>query len=378
MGATTKGFPYPANSDPVNVPNDLSALASAIDTYLDNYFLKASHMGRNYCLNADFLINQRNFTSNTTTGTYNFDRWLQQNVGGSFTVTPQNFTPGAAPIAGVEGRTYVQGITAAQAAVTDYATISQRIEDVTRLAGRTIAVSFYAKANTGTPKIGVELQQNFGSGGAPSAAVSVPMGTITLSTSWARYTVTVAVPSISGKTLGTTANTSYLELNLFTSAGSNFTARAGAIGIQNFTASIWGVQVELGTTASIFNTATGNVATELLACQRYYYRHTSTQNPSWTAVGFCNATNSVMVTFAMPVVMRAKPTLETTGVAADYNVNHSGGTTACNSVPALTSSTEPRFLGIQYAVAAAPFTAGYAATVGVGGANVYLGFPAEL
>lgn len=32
-GSTAKGFPYPSNSDPVNVPSDFQALAAAIDAW---------------------------------------------------------------------------------------------------------------------------------------------------------------------------------------------------------------------------------------------------------------------------------------------------------------------------------------------------------
>ncbi|CAB4218232.1 hypothetical protein UFOVP1608_16 [uncultured Caudovirales phage] len=34
MATTTKGFPYPANTDPVNIPTDMGALAEAIDDYI--------------------------------------------------------------------------------------------------------------------------------------------------------------------------------------------------------------------------------------------------------------------------------------------------------------------------------------------------------
>lgn len=36
MATTVKGFPYPANTDPVNIPGDLNALAAAIDSFLSN------------------------------------------------------------------------------------------------------------------------------------------------------------------------------------------------------------------------------------------------------------------------------------------------------------------------------------------------------
>jgi hypothetical protein len=266
--------------------------------------------GKNAVINGDFLINQRGFTSNTTTNAYNFDRWLQQNSGGTFTVTPQTFTPGTAPVATYEGRKYLQGITAGQSAVGHYAIITQRIEDVTRYAGTTVTISFFAKADTGTPKIGVELWQDYGTGGSPSAAGTVAQSSVTLSTSWARYSVTVAVPSLTGKTLGTTANTSYLELNLWTSAGSTNAARASSIGIQNFTASIWGVQLEYAASATYFTTATGTLQGELAACQRYYvYDSKAAVN-----VYQSNAANA-WGNYIFPVPMRVAPTITQTGGA---------------------------------------------------------------
>lgn len=271
--------------------------------------------GKNAILNGDFRFNQRNFTSNTTSAAYNFDRWRQENSGGSFTVTPQTFSPGASPVAGYEGVNFIRGITAAQSAAGDYALLGQRIEDVRTYAGSTVTISFWAKANTGTPKIGVELSQNFGSGGSPSAQVNTAGGSVTLSTSWARYSVTVSVPTISGKTIGTTANTSYLELNLWTSSGSTNAARASSIGIQNFTADIWGVQVEPGSVATGFEIATGTIATELLACMRYYYRFSVTSGNLTLGHGFQTATTDHMIVMIHPVPMRVAPTsFDTSGL----------------------------------------------------------------
>ena len=66
------------------------------------------YAGKNKIINGDFNINQRNFTSNTTSGLYNFDRFLQANSGGTATVTPQTFTAGTAPVTGYEGRNFLQ------------------------------------------------------------------------------------------------------------------------------------------------------------------------------------------------------------------------------------------------------------------------------
>jgi hypothetical protein len=332
--------------------------------------------GKNAVINGDFLINQRAFTSNTTTLAYNFDRWVQDNSGGTFTVTPQTFTPGAAPIAGYEGRTYLQGITATQSAAGDYAVISQRIEDVTRYAGTTVTISFFAKANTGTPKIGVSLQQNFGQGGSPSASVQTPAGAVTLSTSWARYSVTFAVPSISGKTLGTTANTSYLSLNLWTSAGSTLATPASSIGIQNFTASIWGVQMEYGSVATYFTTATGTIQGELAACQRYYYRIAGGQTYSLVAnSAVAKASNDSNAFIMFPVPMRVNPiSMDSSNLA----FNNYADTSYSLSAISFTSTTASPFGVIAFGTISGATAGHFGKWVNNNNAAGYLGFSAEL
>ena len=265
--------------------------------------------GKNKIINGDFTINQRAFTSNTTTLSFNFDRWFQSNGGttGTLTVTPQTFTPGAAPIAGYEGSTFLQGVTAAGASADTIAAFQHKIENVRTFAGQTITFSFFARATTGTPKIGLEISQNFGTGGSPSASVMTSLGAVTISTSWARYSLTLAVPSISGKTLGTTSN-SFLAANLWLSSGSDNATRASSIGLQNNTFQIWGVQVEQGSTATAFQTATGTIQGELAACQRYYYRLTSLDAYSTFGSGNAYSTVSTQITCFTPVPMRVEPT----------------------------------------------------------------------
>jgi hypothetical protein len=273
--------------------------------------------GKNDIINGDFRINQRAFTSNTTSGSFNFDRWFQINSGGSFTVTPQTFTTGAAPVAGYEGRTFFQGITASQSAAGDYAILDQKIESVRTLAGSTATISFWAKAGSGTPKIGVEIGQYFGSGGSPSASVFTACGAVTISTSWARYSVTVAVPSISGKTIGTN-NDDNLELLLWVSAGSTFASRASSIGIQNNTFQIWGVQVEQSSTATAFQTATGTIQGELAACQRYFQRFGGVAYYGFN-VGRNTSTTQLIFPLINKSTMRTTPSITSSGNFATYN-----------------------------------------------------------
>ena len=332
--------------------------------------------GKNSIINGDFRINQRNFTSNTTSGAFNFDRWLQANSGGTFTVTPQTFTPGAAPVAGYEGSTFLRGVTASQSAAGDFALFEQKIEDVRTFAGSTVTVSFWAKAATGTPKIGLELSQNFGSGGSPSATVNTALGAVTINTSWTRYSVSVAVPSISGKTIGTTANTSYVEANSWVSAGSTLATRASSIGIQNNTFDIWGFQIENGSTATAFQTATGTLQGELAACQRYYWRTANKEQ----RFGLCFSFNTTQAygTITFPVQMRISPTvMDTTGTAANYQVFIGASTYVNTSVPTIDIAT-PVNCSVGFANAGTMVAAGSGFMSTAAAVSAYLGFSAEL
>jgi hypothetical protein len=318
--ATSPNYAWaePDNSSLVkNGAADIRTLGDAIDTSVWN--VGYGQAGKNKIINGDFNINQRGFTSNTTAGAYNFDRCQQQNSGGTTTVTPQTFTTGAAPVAGYESKNFVRIVTASQSAVGDYGALRQNIESVRTFAGQTVTFSVYAKASTGTPKIGVAVDQNFGSGGSPSAQVTTSGGTATISTSWARYSFTIAVPSIAGKTIGTASD--YLAAWLFTSAGTSLSASGyPAVGIQNVTIDTWGWQIEYGSKATPFQTASGgSPQAELAMCQRYYaksYAQGTAPATNGTANGLVFASTTAtaastnyLVTVKLPVVMRTSPTL---------------------------------------------------------------------
>jgi hypothetical protein len=262
--------------------------------------------GKNKIINGDFGINQRAFTTTTTTG-YMFDRFASFTSDGTVTYSAQTFTPGTAPVAGYESKNFLRCVTTGQTATSAAANVSQKIESVRTFAGQTVTISFWAKAGSGTPKVAVEFQQQFGSGGSPSSSVGVYAGQVTLSTSWARYSLTVAVPSIAGKTIGTT-NDGACQLVLWYSAGSDFNSRTGSLGIQSNTFDVWGVQTENTSTASNFQTATGTIQGELAACQRYFYLSASgTGKPIGN--GNNNSATLMRAVIPFPVTMRTTPTV---------------------------------------------------------------------
>jgi hypothetical protein len=263
------------------------------------------YAGKNKIINGDFRINQRNFTSTATNGIFGFDRWKNQmGSSGTSTFTPETFTPGAAPVAGYEGSTFAQIVSASQAGAGDYSGLNQNIEDVRTFAGQTVTISFWAKADSGTPKVGVTLEQAFGSGGSASTYTSATASTI--STSWARYSVNITLPSLTGKTIGTS---SFVGLYLFNSTGSTATSIGFSdTGLQNGTFQYWGVQIEAGSTATAFQTASGSFQGELALCQRYYQRSTAPSAYSNYCIAFVRSATNVTGVYNLPVTMRAAPT----------------------------------------------------------------------
>jgi hypothetical protein len=330
--------------------------------------------GKNKIINGDFRINQRAFTSTTSTAIFTFDRWRTTAVGdGTATFTAQTFTPGTAPVAGYEGSNYSRIVTTGQSAAGTFTDIRQSIESVRTLAGQTATVSFWAKANSGTPKVAVEFQQFFASGG--SGNVQIYAGQVTLSTSWARYSLTLAIPSISGKTIGTGSDGG-LTLELVVSAGSDFNARTGSLGIQSNTFEFWGVQLEAGNQMTPFQTATGTIQGELAAAQRYYWRNTNTGSGAQNYTqGLSISTSAVYFGVQFPVTMRATPSsIDYSAVSvSSASTGYTGGTTA-----AVANQSSPSAATLSYTHTSAALTNDRSYLVQIGASTGYIAFNAEL
>jgi hypothetical protein len=326
------GWSEPDNTDLVkDGALAMRTLGDAIDTSVWN--VGYGQAGKNKIINGDFSINQRAFTSITTDATYTFDRWRLQTEGdGSCTASPQVFTPGAAPVAGYESTNFIRLLTASQTSASVRSILAQRIESVRTFAGQTVTYSFWAKAASGTPKLYIEPQQQFGSGGSPSGANTQTGQQITISTSWVRYSATFNIDSISGKTIGTD-NNDYLQFQMWVSAGSDYNARTNSLGLQNNTFDIWGVQVEYGSIATPFQTASGgSIQNELAMCQRYYYKHGASggTNAGITSGGFYTA-STVIGVVNFPVTMRTGPTMAVTSGTNFYQAVSGNGLDNLNS-----------------------------------------------
>jgi hypothetical protein len=219
---------------------------------------------RNAIINGNFDIWQRgtSFTGNE----YGVDRWLHVRAGTTHTVTRQPFTLGQTAVPN-EPTYFCRTVVTSVAGAGNYALLLQRIEDVRTFAGQQVTVSFWAKVDA-TKNISVELSQDFGTGGSPSAVVNgLGVTKVSIGTSWQKVTVTTTLPSISGKTLGTDNNNN-LGIVIWFDSGSTFNARNDSLGQQSGTFEIAQVQVERGPVATPFERRP--IGQELALCQRYY------------------------------------------------------------------------------------------------------------
>jgi hypothetical protein len=372
------GWPEPDNSSLVkNGAQDIRALGDAIDTSVWN--VGYGQAAKNKIINGDFSINQRSFVSTVYSGSsfnnYGFDRFITENAGdGTTTASPQTFTVGAAPVAGYEGKNFYRAVVASQTTAASRSGMAQYIEDVRTFANQTITVSFWAKAGTGTPKIALEIAQVFGTTGSPSAAVYTQGSPVTLSTSWVRYSISVAVPSISGKTLTAGNNTG---VRLWLSGGSDFNTRASSIGIQNNTFDIWGVQAEYGSKATPFQTASGgSIQGELAMCQRYYYRVDRPANNGYGFIGSGVSTTLVTISVPAKVSMRIRPSSIDYSNLAAYDLAGSVLNATTATLYAAGSSNDAFALSLNYASGITQFRPYF--LFSSTGSDGYIGFNAEL
>lgn len=187
-------------------------------------------------------------------------------------------------------------------------------------AGKTVTLSFYARAGANysatssalTYKLvsGTGTDQNESTSGF-TGATNVVNQVATLTTTWQRF-------SYSG-TIASTATQLATEF-LFTPTG---------VALTNDYFEITGIQVEIASSASAFMTNTPTYTTELLACQRYYFRSSQAGTYGVHCQGFGISATQAYVTLKMPVTMR------TSGGTLEYatlNLNDSQSNWAVTSM----------------------------------------------
>jgi hypothetical protein len=235
--------------------------------------------------------------------------------------------------------------------------IGQSYESInsTKLAGKTVTISYYARAGANYSSAsntlnvyagwGTGTDQNIFAGFTGQTSLGVSNGTLT--TTWQRFTTT--------GTLGATATQFGLYFG-YTPVGT-----AGAADYFEIT----GVQVEIGSTATPFQTATGTIQSELAACQRYYWRAGGQQAYQGIGIGVAQGTTSINFDIANPVTMRSvTPSVGEYSTITAFNgaafLNPSAiavsiGNTACRVTATVTGAVT----GLPYELLTNNSTSGY-------------------
>ena len=276
---------------------------------------------RNLIINGAMQVAQRgtSVTGQTAVAYHTVDRWQSSGSGSTYNQSQQSVTLGDSTVGAFKYFLRHEVTTA-----NDFAGLLSKIEDVQSVPEGTVTLSFYAKGiNPGGGQLQVRGRQNFGTGGSPSSQVIGTAQALVLTSSWQRFTYTFNVPSISGKTLGTDANSSFYRIDI-QQPGDDDTTDA-------WTLDITGVQLELGETATPFEHR--SYGEELALCQRYYQvlaKAGSTNHNIGTGYYYDSSTLMVVPRFAKE--MRAAPTL-VQGSGSDYwFIQRSGGTDSFNSL----------------------------------------------
>jgi hypothetical protein len=340
--------------------NDLAGTLNTVNAPL------GTAAGKNAVINGDCLVAQRGTSALTLSATaqYPVDRFFAIGHSGA---TAQQITS----ISNTSFKNAVRVQRTAANATTSDLSFTQTFETNRSIPfqGKAVTLSFWARAGANFSPTSSILNSRVytgtgtdqgGFGFSWTGTANPITQTNTLTTSWQRFTATGTISS----------SATQIQVFFFCSP----TGTAGAADYFDIT----GVQLEQGSVATSFQTATGTIQGELAACQRYYYRITPTASGQRLAYGYSNNTTSTDVLLAFPVQMRVAPSaLETSGTATDYSLRSAGGVvTVCSSVPTLgivsPYSSETNF----------PVASGLVA--GQGGAgravntNAYLGWSAEL
>jgi hypothetical protein len=366
---TNYGFDVPTSSDLVkNGATQIALLGQDLDTFLFRPFT------RNAVLNSSFNVWQRGTSTAGATGStngYAADRW--QGYRGAFAsgmTLSRQVTGDTTNLPFIQYCARVQRDNAN--AGTNSVNISQNLETLVSIpyAGRSIVLSFYARAGANyssassallaTINSGTGTDQNGTTGAGYTGNTSVIAQTVTLTTTWQRFSVVATMPS--------TATEFYTNF-AYTPVGT-----AGA----NDYFEVTGVMVEVGNQASPYAPATSTYATELAACQRYYYRVSGGQNYSVLGYGFATGTLTAQIVLPLPTQMRVIPTTLDFSNLAAQSLDSTGVVAAATSVTFESGTSSRNFAGINCVVAAGLVASSVTRVIYNNNTAGYLGVGAEL
>jgi len=315
---------------------------------------------KNRIINGAMVIDQRNAgasVSNGTGVTANFpvDRWVLYGSQSS-KCTGQRNAGSVTPPAGFINYLGITSSSAYSILTGDFFTTYHRIEGFNTADlnwgtanAKTITLSFWVRSSlTGT--FGGSLTNNAFNRSYPFTY------TISTANTWEQKSVTIA-----GDTSGTWATDNTIGISVYFSLGSGatYSGTAGAwtgsglfsatgatsvVGTNGATFYITGVQLEVGSTATSFDTR--SYGTELALCQRYFINWVGNSTGSvgfpMIGTGLVSSSTTTNIFIPTPVSLRTTPTVSFTGTVSLAD----GGSASLTSITTIFISTSSGFWGV--------------------------------
>ncbi|MBD1878384.1 hypothetical protein [Coleofasciculus sp. FACHB-T130] len=182
--------------------------------------LGISLIGHNYQVNGGFYSALAGTSFSAVGRTIEMWNNATFGTGGAATTSRQSFTAGQANVPG-NPKFFWRWSQTTGGTITN-PELQSAIENAETLAGEYATVSFWAKAANNL-QVSFGIRQVFGTGGSPSASVDTGLQTFENTSNWQKFTYTLLMPSVAGKTFGTDANSSLLRLRWVFPLSSTFT-----------------------------------------------------------------------------------------------------------------------------------------------------------
>ncbi len=144
-------------------------------------------------------------------------RFVKNNLNATDTITFVPFVLGANPLTGdVTPVDYIRYQCTNSPVGETYKSFQFPInQKVANLDNQDMTFTIWARVGVTPVNITLYTRQYFGSGGAPSAEVRASQGTLALTTTWTKFNLSVTVPGVGGKTLGSCGDDAlYLQLEM--------------------------------------------------------------------------------------------------------------------------------------------------------------------
>jgi len=274
----------------------------------DNLPTEGSLSGRNVIINGNMEIAQRG-TSQTAAGYGTLDRFVMSLSGATATMTQESFTIGQTDVVGSHKFLKLAVSTGNNNSGVYYKVEAQ---DAIPFVGKKVTLTYYAKGTS--PAAGLQVAIGWYDGSNSSSYAST---TVTLTSTWTKYTHTFDVPSINGITL-TNVN-AYLEVKW---AQADTDTGTGA-----YEVNLAQVQLEAGPQSTPFEHEPYD--TTLEKCQRYY-QISGTGRTYGIVFNQFTATNAY-ANQRWWKLMRTAPTI-TMNSLSNYSVYNTGGAKSKSAV----------------------------------------------